>query len=153
VSGIGPGIQLSVEAGLWKLGPGVLTLGGEFGASFFSYTYDGYVYNGKFYPDHAYKYSWTNIILAARSAYHYGWDVKGLDTYGGIALGMRFMVFHRTYYANYNGYLEDYNPSMVSPHGGIFVGTSYFFSPVVGVNGELGFNVTYAQIGLILKVK
>jgi hypothetical protein len=34
----------------------------------------------------------------------------------------------------------------------MFLGTSYFFNDFVGVNGEVGYNVTYANLGVIFKL-
>lgn len=141
-SGFGPGFQAAFEKGMWQLGPGVLTLGAEMGFSYFSYSYGA----GR----NTFKYNWFSIITAARCAYHYGWQVKGLDTYGGIASGIRFLIFNATY-DNLDVY--GYNPAMVNFFPGFFVGGSYFFNPTLGVNAEFGYNTTYAQVGLIFKVK
>ena len=138
-AGFGPGFQVSFEKGMWQLGPGVLTLGAEVGTSYFSYKYFGY-----------YRYSWLSFITAARCAYHYGWKVKGLDTYGGVSTGLRFLISSRKYYDNYGD--KGYNPGAVSFFFGTFVGASYFFNNVLGVNGEFGYNINYAQIGLVFKL-
>jgi hypothetical protein len=145
-SGFGPGFQVAFETGMWKLGPGVLTLGGETGFSYFNY-------KGGVNPDQApddYYYRWLTFVVACRSAYHYGWKVRGLDTYGGVATGMRYLVFRKTFY---DGYYNEYTPATFGVFGGIFVGGSYFFNSVIGLNGELGYNITYAQIGMVLKLK
>jgi hypothetical protein len=68
-----PTASAVVEAGLWQAGPGVVTLGGEIGGSFLS---GGYQYDN--------NYSSRTVIVAARAAWHYGWQVPGLDTYGGV---------------------------------------------------------------------
>jgi hypothetical protein len=143
-SGFGPGFQVSFEKGMWQLGPGVLTLGAEMGFSYFAY--NGGNWNGH---NDVYKYNWFSSIGAVRSAYHYGWKVRGLDTYGGFAAGMRFLFFSETY--NY-GYPDTYNPGSIYPFVGMFFGTSYFFNDVIGVNGELGYNINYAQIGMTFKL-
>ncbi len=137
-SGVGPGFQVAVECGMWQLGPGTLTLGGEAGLSYFSHKW----------ADH-YRYSYLTTIVAARSAYHYGWKVRGLDTYGGFALGFRILSLHRSFY---NNYVDDYSPASFGPHIGAFVGASYFFGPNVGLNAELGYNINFAQIGVIFKL-
>jgi hypothetical protein len=135
-SGFGPGIKVFFEAGMWKLGPGVLTLGGEYGFSYFTNNaYDGY------------KWHLTNMMFGARSAYHYGFDVPGLDCYAGMPLGFGFAMY------NYDNYLGKANSTSVFPYVGIFFGTSYFFTDVIGINGEVGYNVTYANIGMIFKLK
>jgi hypothetical protein len=146
-AGFGPGFGASFEKGMWQLGPGVLTLGAELGFSYFAYNGDFWDVNG----DHAgYSYNWFTSITAVRSAYHYGWDVKGLDTYGGIAAGMRFLIFNETYDS---GYPNAYNPGSIYPFVGMFVGTSYFFNDLIGINGELGYNINYAQIGMTFKLR
>jgi hypothetical protein len=98
-AGFGPGFQVAFEKGMWQLGPGVLTLGAEVGMSYFSYTntYYGYYIGEVFHPDVSYTYRWFSFIMAARCAYHYGWKIPGLDTYGGVAAGMRFLSFSSTY--------------------------------------------------------
>ena len=136
--GFGPGFKVFVENGTWQLGPGVLSLGGEFGFSFFSYHWN--------YLNIRYHESWLNYMFGARSAYHYGWDVKGLDTYGGIPLGIGFSAHTYDNYAGYKG------GSAVYPYLGLFVGSSYFFNKHIGINGELGYNVTYANLGVIFKL-
>jgi hypothetical protein len=138
--GFGPGFKVFVENGTWQLGPGVLSLGGEVGFSFFSYHWVD--------RDIRYHESWVNYMFGARSAYHYGWDVKGLDTYAGIPLGIGFSTHN---YDNVVGYKGGNHP--VFPYFGLFVGTSYFFNNQIGINGELGYNVTYANIGVIFKLR
>ena len=141
-AGFGPGFQAAFETGMWQLGPGVLTLGAELGFSYFTYSYGE--------PKHSYKYSWFSVITAARCAYHYGWKVPGLDTYGGLATGIRFLSFTATY--DYY-YVNGYSPAAVNFFPGIYFGASYFFTPAFGVNGELGYNTMFAQIGVIFKLK
>ena len=138
-AGFGPGIKVFFENGTWKLGPGVLSIGGEFGFSFFSYHW--------VYSTVRYNETWINYMFGARSAYHYGWDVKGLDTYAGIPLGIGFSAHTYDNYAGYRGHQGVY------PYLGFFVGSSYFFNNHIGINGEFGYNVTYANLGVIFKIQ
>jgi hypothetical protein len=134
--GFGPAIKASFEAGMWDLGPGVITLGGEVSFSFFSQHYgDGW------------NETWANFIFGARGAYHYGWDVEGLDTYGGIPLGIGFCGHGWNHDAGHHGYTPVY------PYFGVFFGASYFFTKTIGINGEVGYNSTYANIGMVYKLK
>ncbi len=135
-AGFGPATKIAFETGVWQLGPGVLTLGGEFNMSYFWH---------KYYSD--YKETWTNFMFGVRSAYHYGWKVKGLDTYAGVPLGMGFSLYNHADHQGYKGY------NGVYPYFGIFFGASYYFNNVLGVNGEVGYNATYANLGLILKLR
>jgi hypothetical protein len=139
--GFGPAFKTAFETGMWKVGPGVFTLGGEFTVSYFTY---------KYYVN--YKETWINFMFAARSAYHYGWNVEGLDTYAGVPAGIGFCAYTDSwtdakYHNGYRGY------QAVFPYFGIFLGASYYFNNVVGIYGELGYNSTYADLGVILKVK
>ena len=135
-AGFGPALKGSFETGMWDLGPGVVTLGGETALSFFSNHYgDGW------------NESWSNFFLGARGAYHYGWDVEGLDTYGGIPLGIGFCVHGAGDHPGNSGVTPVY------PYVGIFFGASYFITKSFGINGEVGYNSTHANIGVVFKLK
>src|SRR5258708_4098599 len=56
------GTKVAAEWGLWQAGPGVITLGPEIGGSFS---------NGGYYDNSRSR----TIIIAGRSAWHYGWGV------------------------------------------------------------------------------
>ncbi|MEO5595229.1 MAG: hypothetical protein ABIR15_12020 [Chitinophagaceae bacterium] len=127
------GIKGAVEWGLWHGGPGTITLGIETGASFS---------NGGYYDD----YRSRTAIVAMRSAWHYGWKVRGLDTYGGFSAGMGF--HHYGYHHN-----DDFNENTVIPVFGGFVGASYFVAPRFGFNAEAGYDITNFQAGVIFKLK
>ena len=134
--GFGPALKASFEVGMWDLGPGVVTLGGETAFSFFSHHYgDGW------------NESWANFILGGRAAFHYGWDVEGLDTYGGIPLGIGFCAHAGGDHPGNSGFTPVY------PYVGIFFGASYFFTKTIGINGEVGYNATHANIGVVFKLK
>ncbi len=134
--GFGPALKGSFETGMWDLGPGVITLGGEATFSFFSHHYGD-----------NWNESWVNFIFGARGAYHYGWDVEGLDTYGGIPLGIGFCAHAWDDHPGSQGYTPVY------PYVGIFFGATYFFNKSMGINGEIGFNSTYTNIGMVFKLK
>ncbi len=134
--GFGPALKASFETGMWDLGPGVITLGGESAFSFFTHRYG-----------EGWNESWVNFVIGARGAYHYGWDVEGLDTYGGVPLGIGFSIY------SVDSNIGSSGSTPVYPYFGIFFGTSYFFNKTFGINGEVGFNSTYANIGIIYKLK
>jgi len=127
------GLKAAVEWGLWHAGPGTITLGAETGASFS---------NNGYYDD----YRSSTVVIAMRSAWHYGWKVRGLDTYGGLSAGLGF--HHYGYYHN-----DRYNYNEVIPVLGAFIGASYFVAPRFGFNAELGYDITIAQMGIIFKLK
>jgi len=147
-SGFLPAGQVAVEVGMWEVGPGVITLGGEVGGTFYSFTGT----DSRYGPGTTYKYNYTGLVIAARGAYHYGWNVQGLDTYGGVAAGPRFTIFSYQLPASYTGPVIG-EPTSVGYGGGVFMGASYFFTELLGVNAELGFNITYVQIGMVFKIR
>jgi len=136
--GFSPGIKVNFESGLWKAGPGTITLGGTFGFSYQRYHY-GYLWGS------AYNYSWTHFVLAARSAWHHNWGADNLDTYGGASVGVRFVIFNDDGDPTPN----DYNT--VYPHFGGFVGAAYYFKPNIGAFAEVGYDVNYLTVGLNFK--
>jgi hypothetical protein len=127
------GTKAAVEVGLWQAGPGVVTLGGELGGSFS---------NGGYYDN----YKAHTFVVAARAAWHCGWGVPNLDTYGGVSAGLGFR--HHQWYDG----TVTHSSNDVVPVAGIFVGASYFVTPQFGFNAEAGYDITNIQAGVIFKL-
>lgn len=127
------GTKAALEFGLWQAGPGVITLGGEIGGSF----------SNKDKNNNGY-YSARTFVVAARSAWHYGWKVKGLDTYGGFSAGLGF---------HHHNHDNEDDLDEVGPVAGVFVGASYFVTPNFGFNAEAGNDITAFQAGVVFKLK
>jgi len=125
------GFKASAEYGMWQAGPGVITLGPELGGSFSSERV-----NGKSYQS-------STFIVAGRAAWHYGWEVPGLDTYGGFSAGIGFNHYS----------FEGYDNSSPLPVIGVFAGASYFISPTFGFNAEFGYDITNFQLGVVFKLE
>jgi hypothetical protein len=140
--GFGPGAKIAFEGALWQAGPGVFTIGGEFGFSYFSYAYANVL-------DYKYHERWINFMIGARTAYHYGFRVRGLDVYAGIPLGIGFSSY--TYDIYTQNWWHGYQP--VYPYLGVFLGASYYFNSSLGINAEVGYNATYAQVGMVFKLR
>ena len=130
------GSKAAFEYGIWKAGPGVVSLGAEVGTSF-----SNHGFNDK-YND----FRGSTIIGAIRSAWHYGWNVSRLDTYAGISTGIGF--HHRDY--NYGA--SHFKTNEINPAFGGFVGASYYLSPSVGFNVEAGYDITSVQAGVVFKL-
>lgn len=130
-SGFGPAILAHYDHSIWKVGPGTISLGGQVGTSFY------------WYKHLTYNYSWINMGVVFRAAYHYGWKVPGLDTYAGFGAGTQFSMFDND--GDPDPGRDDFRIGFL-PTG--FVGASYFFTDVIGVNAEFGHNFAYASIGL-----
>ncbi|MGB4936058.1 MAG: hypothetical protein WBO30_03485 [Ferruginibacter sp.] len=127
------GIKAVAETGLWQAGPGIVSLGVEVGNSFSS--------NGSL-PN----YRASSLVVAGRSAWHHGWNIKGLDTYAGLSAG-----------AGFNQYRYEKNGTVrqteIVPVFGGFVGASYFISPSFGFNVEAGYDITQIQGGIVFKLR
>ena len=115
----GFGFKAAIENGLWQAGPGVISLGAEAGMCLASHKGGNY----------------SRFNIAPRSSFHYGWDVPGLDTYGGVAIGLGFASY------------SDLSGSNVCLYSSLYLGASYFFWDNFAVNVELGLGSTLAQIG------
>jgi len=127
------GTKAALEFGIWQAGPGVVSLGAEVGGTFSR--------GGRFKD-----FKSRTIVVAGRSAWHYGWNVAGLDTYGGLSAGVGF---HHYDYNNDRHY--DYDD--VIPVFGGFVGAAYYFTPSFAVNVEAGYDITSLQAGVIFKLR
>ena len=145
--GFGPGGKLAFEKGMWKVGPGVFTLGAEIGLSFFWHKWGVNNYN--------LKERWGNLMLGARSAYHVGFDVPGLDIYGGIPLGIGFSRYTHSGYTGIESWNEwhGYTHHPVFFYVGVFFGASYYFTHSIGINAEFGYNINYVQVGMVFRLK
>ncbi len=131
-----PAFSLSLEKGIKDLeNIGPLSIGGIVGYKHASYS--GYL-GGDF--------GWNDIIIAARGAIHYDlFKVNKLDTYGGVAVGVRlesydYYILNEKAHANYT-------------HGlfAIYVGGRYYFSDKFAAFGELGYGLGYLTLGLSYK--
>ncbi len=116
----GAGIKVAGQKGLWQAGPGVISLGAEAGIAFASYQ----------------GLNYTRFNIAPRSSYHYGWNVPGLDTYGGLTMGIGFVTNSVT------------SGAIARFYGGLYAGASYFFNQHFAVNAELGLGITTLQLGV-----
>ncbi len=127
------GTKAVFEAGMWNAGPGTISLGAQVGSTFS---------NGGALDD----YKARTVIVAGRSAWHHGWNVRGLDTYAGLSAGAGF----NNYTYNKNGTVRQ---NEVIPVFGAFVGASYFITPSFGFNVEAGYDITQIQGGVIFKIR
>ena len=132
---VSPAIDLKYERGLWKAGPGVVSLGAYVGYKAYKYSSDGVTEK------------WDYTIIGVRGAWHYtGLKVEHLDVYGGIMLS-----YDNLHYSidedgtNYGGSVGNYGSAVaVTP----FVGARYYFAGHLGGEAELGYGVSYLHLGL-----
>jgi hypothetical protein len=135
-----PAVSLSLEKGIKDIANvGPLSIGGIVGFKHASYNWTS-----------SYDWSWNDIIIAARGAIHYDlFKVKKLDTYGGVALGVRIQSF-TDYVYNGSTYVKG---TSSTTHGllALYIGGRYYFSDKLAGFGELGYGLGYLTLGLSYK--
>lgn len=136
-----PAFSLSLEKGIKDLeNIGPLSIGGIVGFKHASYAWRS-----------SYDWSWNDIIIAARGAIHYDlFKVSKLDTYGGIALGVRLQSYS---YYTYNNNLQYVKEHTNYTHGlfAFYLGGRYYFSEKLAGFGEVGYGLGYLTLGLSYK--
>lgn len=139
-----PALNLHFDHGMGDLGAGTWGLGGYVGYKTIGYKSDYFYYN--------YDYHYTYLVIGARGTWHYNeWHGENWDTYGGLMLAYRSVSWKdNTDYGAY-GYLNNYSYSGSGMGLSAFVGARYFFSDKFGAYGELGYGLTWLQLGVSLK--
>lgn len=141
-----PAFSLSLEKGIKDLeNIGPLSIGGIVGFKHASYNWSS----------HFNDYTWNDIIVAARGAIHYDlFKNEKIDTYGGVALGLRVQSY--SYYVWDPPYgSNDYRKatsSTVHPLFALYLGGRYYFTDKLAAFGELGYGLGYLTLGLSLKL-
>ena len=136
-----PAISLSLEKGIKELDFGTLSVGGIVG-----YKRASYAWNTG-YDD----WRWTDLIVAARGALHVDlFDNEKIDTYGGIALGVRVQSF-RGYSSIFLNDSEKITTTTTHPLFALYLGGRYYFSNNFGAFGEVGYGLGYLTLGLSYK--
>lgn len=144
-----PVINLQYDHGLMELGDGVLGLGGLIGYSTAKYDYSQFGWG--------HRYRFSSMLIAARGTWHYNeWhgDSK-LDTYAALGLGLYFHKSKFRYDAapTPNGYVfRDNDRTSTSGYLGLQVGARYWFSPNVSGFAELGYGMSWLQVGVAMKL-
>ena len=133
-----PPISASFEVGVVDeiLEEGVIGVGGYI--AYASYKWE--------YTDWGYKY--TDFILGARGTFHYPF-IDNLDTYTGLVLG--YEIVSSKEIGNINPFY-DYNTSSGGLVTSWFIGGRYYFSDNFAVLAELGYGITYLNLGVALKL-
>jgi len=140
-----PGFSFQYEKGIWEAGPGVVSLGGYLGLKSYKYSYhDGY--------GDSYENKWNYTIIGARGAWHYT-ELKtaNLDLYGGLMLSYNHLSFSDSYSGPAGNYAHAGGSYGSTIGFTAFVGARYFFAKNLGGYAELGYGVSYLNLGLTYK--
>lgn len=144
--GIGSGLAVSatyencVKSGLFATEKGALGVGGYVGYSHYSDSFSGYGVRS--------EWDYNNIILGVRGNLHYEF-VDRLDTYAGLMLGYEIV--------NSSSSVEGYGEAIsgdVDASGFAFtihLGTRYYFTDHFAAGIEIGYGVSYANVGVAYK--
>ena len=98
------------------------------------------------YIDWGWKY--TNLIIGARGTFHYPL-VDKIDTYTGMLLGYR-IVSSKEFGTLIPGY--NYNSSGSNLIWSWYAGVRYYFNEKMAIMGEIGYGITYLNLGVALKL-
>jgi hypothetical protein len=125
-------------------------VGGYLGWKSFSYSYYSTWRdkNGKWHYDDYIKETWTYTAIGIRPTIHYSFEGTKAQVYGGLPIG--FVIV--SYNVNNPDYKYYIGRSVRSYPGiGLILGGRYYFSNSFGVYGELGYGLSYLNLGISLK--
>jgi len=141
--GFRPSLSASYEYGIVEVPmgstlTGVVSVGGYLGWAGGTHKYSDDV-----------KYHVTNFYMAARGNYHFIFHDK-LDTYAGIWLGGRISSDSWTGDGEYYDDLDDVSSGFA---GGFYVGARWYFNDNWAAYSELGYLISFFNIGVTYKIK
>jgi hypothetical protein len=132
-----PPVSASLEVGILDgiLEKGSIGVGGYIGYS--SYKQSGYVID---------YWTFNRLFIAARGVLHYPL-VDKLDTYGGLALGFNYYAW-KWHGEGANGI----EPGSSGLGTSFFVGGRYYFNEKLAGMAELGYGISYLNLGVAFKL-
>ena len=132
-----PPLSVSYERGVVNniFDKGAIGIGGYLGYQ--SYKWESYGYGWKY----------SNLILGARGAFHYPF-VEKLDTYVGLMAGFN-VASSKWIGAGTQTFAHSSAGGLV---GSLYVGGRYYFTKFFGVMGEIGYGITYLNLGVVIKI-
>ncbi|GIV27354.1 MAG: hypothetical protein KatS3mg027_1168 [Bacteroidia bacterium] len=150
-----PYLNTSLDIGVYEF-PDVkglsIGLGGYLGYKSTSYTYGGTWVDkkGNIHYDEPVKSTWTYFAIGFRPTIHYSFSSANAEVYAGLPLGY-VIVSHKYSNPEYAYYANTTYPSYVGY--GLIFGGRYFFSKSFGAYLELGYGISYLNLGVSFKFK
>ena len=137
-----PAISLQYEQGVWDAGEaGVISLGAYAGYKSFGWKTESSGFTS--------SASWKYTILGGRSAYHYqGLENENVDVYAGLMLAANLLNYT---YRNSQGVSQGSGNFGNSTGITIYLGGRYYFSPMAAGFAEIGYGISYLNLGLALR--
>ncbi len=128
-----PAFALTYDQGFFEeVGPGTIGIGVIAAIKTAHYSYS----NGT-------KATWNNYFIGLRGTYHLTLLAdknNKFDPYAGVTVGARIYKYSDKYYS--------YTADKVYPTIGAFVGAKYNFAKNFGAFAELGYDISFARIGI-----
>jgi hypothetical protein len=140
-----PPISLSGEYGIADgiLEKGSIGVGAYLGFSSYKYEYSGWGYN--------YSSRTSRIYIGPRGSFHYP-IIDKLDTYVGLSLGIHHYSWKYEDDELNDVYDDYYNNNETGLYSYWFVGARYYFTDNMAVMAELGYGITYLNVGIAIKL-
>lgn len=134
-----PAISLMYEQGIAEAGNvGVIGIGGYLG--FKNYTYKNSSFNSK----------WNYTIIGARGTLHFtSLDVEKLDLYAGAMISYNMLNY--SYTDNTGATINDSDLYSNDLGLSLFGGARYYFNDNLAAFGEIGYGISYLNLGLTLR--
>lgn len=146
-----PAISVAYEQGMWDIdGPGVISLGAYVGHKSFKYKYNN--------PFYWYNQKLSYTILGLRSAFHFNMiDVDKLDLYAGAMLSFNIAKYKTESGYHHSEYAHFHDSNLDGSYGSnlglsFYAGARYYFTDNLAVFGELGYGVSYLNLGIAFKL-
>lgn len=89
------------------------------------------------------NWKYNYILAAAKGAYHFDFGVEKLDPYAGVLLGYNIASVSTS--SNLPG------ASAGGVLWGAHAGARYYLTPAIGVFGELGYGISWLNVGVSFK--
>ena len=133
-----PPVSISGEVGILDniLDKGSIGVGGYLGYA--SYKETGYYANE--------YWTFNRLFIGARGVFHYPFIDK-FDTYAGLTIGFNSYSWKWHGAGSQGAY-----PGSSGLGSSVFVGGRYYLSDKFGLMGELGYGISYINIGIALKL-
>ena len=103
-----------------------------------------YQYKNQFDIYNSTTWSWTDITIAGRANWHWGFDIDWLDLYSGMAMGYTISRTGNT--GSFNIGLTDYSGFYYAFQGG----AHFYFTDFIGAMAEVGYPY-WIKVGVALK--
>ncbi len=140
-----PPISLSAEYGIMDevFEKGSVGVGAYLGFSSYKYEYGGWGYD--------YSSRTSRVYVGPRGSFHYPLIDK-LDTYVGLSLGIHYYSWSYEDDDVDDYYDDHYRDNDLGVYSYWFVGARYYLTENLAAMAELGYGITYLNIGIAFKL-